>query len=419
MISQFVRDAKKRVAAGQYAVADDALRAHGRLSEHLQLVGEVKPRSPSEGPLLAGQEALAVYAQERPDALSVLTDADHFDGSVDLLRQAHAVGVPTLMKDFIVDERQIACAAHAGASAVLLIERIMEPAQREALVSAAHGHGLEVLLEVFDDTDWMTAESSAADIIGVNARNLDTLDVNLDHARALLQAIDRPSLALSGIHTIHDVRDAQAAGANGALVGTSILRSIHPQLALRSLRRPLAKVCGLTNVDDVIAAGKAGADLAGFVVGAQSPRSMTAAEAAILADEAASWDMVSVLVTPSATEGRAWQKKAGTDLLQAPGSADIQVLSPGSQAAGACVVDTPGHAGGGTGKTHDWRTTAKTMATCTDLRFIAGGLASDNAKDAIHACRASGADASSRLESHPGRKDHDKVHAFVAAVRAA
>jgi indole-3-glycerol phosphate synthase len=243
-LATFLDAARRRVDAGFYAEHGAPLAPNGSLAASLAsgraILAELKPASPSEGRLLRGpaDPLLQAYA-DGADAISVLTDGDHFDGSPGLLRQAHATGRPTLMKDFVVDEAQLDCAAHDGASAVLLIERALDPARREALVEAAQARGLEVLLEVFDVRDWTTAQGSKADLIGVNARDLDTLQVDPAAALVLLGhiAARRPTVALSGIRDRAGARLAWAAGAKAVLVGTALMRSADPGLLLRSLRR--------------------------------------------------------------------------------------------------------------------------------------------------------------------------------------
>jgi indole-3-glycerol phosphate synthase/phosphoribosylanthranilate isomerase len=405
------------------------------------LIAELKPASPSEGRLLdcPAADVLRAYQVGGADALSILTDADHFQGSPALLREAHAQGLPTLMKDFVVDEAQLDSARHDGASAVLLIERALGAERREQLVRAAHARGLEVLLEVFDAADWQAARSSEADLVGVNARNLDTLKV--DNAAALLLlgqvAQERPgaAVALSGIQDRAGARLAFAAGAGGVLVGTALLRSPDPALLLRSLRRPLAKVCGLRTTDDVAAAAKAGADLVGLVVGSPaSPRNLSTLEAQRLNDEAHAAGLRTVLVTRSTELAavREWCRLVRPDYLQLHGSAPpawvhslrsipVQVLfglGPGAavpeDGAGA-VLD--GHADGGSGQAHDWAGAKPAVASAAGrLTLVAGGLDASTAPEAVRLSRAWGADASSRLESVPGRKDPERIAAFVQAV---
>lgn len=448
-LETFLAAAHRRVAAGHYAPRGPALPSHGSLAQTVRhgdaILAELKPASPSEGRLLNGpvEPLLAAYG-DGADAVSVLTDPDFFGGSPGLLRQAHAAGRPTLLKDFVVAEAQLDCARHNGASAVLLIERALTPARREELVAAAHARGLEVLLEVFDAKDWGTARSSKADLVGVNARDLETLRVDAATALVLLGQIaherpDLPVLALSGIHDRAGARLAWAAGAKGVLVGTALLKAADPAFLLRSLRRPLAKVCGLRTASDVEAAADAGADLAGVVVGSPgSPRDVPLAQARDLVQAARAAGLHPVLVTRNTDLDavRAWCRDVQPDFVQLHGAAPpawvhalatdphpIHVLfgtGPGAilHLHGAGLV-LDGTDAGGAGQAHDWDKARAVTATETRLTLIAGGLDATTAAEAVRRSGAWGADASSGLESAPGRKDPERIRAFVQAVHSA
>lgn len=452
-LDSFLLAARERVATGAYVTKGPRLSPNGSLVAALArhptpILAELKPRSPSEGRLLqaspqAVRDVLEAYRSGGAAALSLLTDSTHFDGDPDLLRQAHATGLATLMKDFVVDDQQVACAAHAGASAILLIERCFDhPQQREALVAAAHRERLEVLLEVHDEADLARAADSRADLLGVNARDLDTLQVDPASALRIVQAAargGRPVVALSGIADRAAYRAARAAGAQAALVGTHLLRSPDPALALRALQRPLAKVCGVRTAQDLAAATAAGADLVGLVVGSpDSPRNLAplaaqrlAAQVAADAARAGKAGPRVVLVTRNSDPALQleWCRLVRPDYLQvhgAPPSADLRhrlasiptrllcAVTPGDPAPPHCdgvVVDSTPQ--GGSGATHAWH------AAPAGLSLVAGGLHGGNAAQALAASHAWGADASSGLESAPGVKDPERIRAFVQEVHAA
>lgn len=449
-LEAFLDDARRRVRDGFYAPTGEPLPPNGSLRDAVAgpaaVVAELKPRSPSRGRLLTGppDRLLAAYKDGGAAALSVLTDADHFDGHPDLLRSAHATGLPVLMKDFVIDAAQIRCAAHHGASAVLLIERCFaDPMDREALVQAACDAGLEVLLEIHTLEEWERAQGSAADLFGVNARDLDTLALDRDGARRAVQAVHaagRRVVALSGVRDRQDREAAERDGADAVLVGTQLARDPHPALVLRGLRRPLAKVCGITDEAGLEAAAAAGADLVGLVVGApDSPRDVPALQAQQLALAARDHGLVPVLVTPheDAWEVREWCRLVRPDLVQlarlrpddewlhtlaAIPVTPLHVRGPDEPFPpdGGLVLDTPHPQGGGSGATHDWDATAARLAEARGrLSLVAGGLAAHNAAEALRVTGAWGADASSGLEASPGVKDSKKVRAFVAAVHGA
>lgn len=424
---KFVASAQKRVADGYYNIEGTPLAPNGAMGDGL--IAELKPRSPSDGRLLIGDAAELLEAYRHADAISVLVDPDHFDGSISLFRQAHKSGKPLLWKDFVLDEAQVVCAAHNGASAILLIERILTPGVRESLVQAAHALGLQVLLEIFSEGDWETAKESRADFIGVNARDLSTLKLDQQAALQLIgiATAHGPVWALSGIKDRRDRMAAEALGAEAVLVGTHLMTAPSPELAVKALQRPIAKICGITNALDLHAAVAAGADLVGFVVGADTPRSIPIIKAQQLADEA---KVPTVLVTPHEDD---WEVREWCRVVK-PTFVQLHALSPSPEwehslkaipthvlqahhadPFGVGVVMDTGS--GGTGKMHDWATDLETaLARKVQLSLVAGGLDASNAAKAIWESGAWGADASSRLEATPGRKDHVKMKQFIEAV---
>lgn len=450
-LAGFLDAAHRRVKDGAYADDGPALRPNGSLVESLRrpgarILAELKPASPSEGKLLQRpvEAQLAAYRAGGAAGVSVLTDSDFFAGSIEHLRTAHATGLPTLMKDFVVSEEQIIAAHKAGASAVLLIERAFRgrPQERETLVDAAHAHGLEVLLELFDAEEWDSARSSKAVLFGVNARDLDTLGVDTHATMGLLKSVsaERPVVALSGIHDRAGVAAARAAGATAALVGTRLMRSRDPELTLRGLQRPLAKVCGIRGNADLDAATRAGADLVGFVVGSpDSPRNLDLPEAGRLCRAARTAGVRSVLVTRHGepADVTSWCKSMRPDYVQVhgfrPEARWIEVQHGGlvgvisavrtgvdvgsALPEGDAILVDSGR--GGTGEVADWAGARTILAGAGDrLSLIGGGLSAENAVAALQATGAWGADASSRLESAPGRKEPVLIRAFVTAVHA-
>lgn len=425
---KFVASAKQRIQNGYYHQDGESLSPNGPLEGGL--IAELKPRSPSEGRLLIGDSQPYLDAYQHADAISCLVDADHFDGSIALFRQAHATGKPLLWKDFVLDETQIDSAAHHGASAILLIERILSPKQREVLVARAHKHGLQVLLEVFNQADWETAKESKADLIGVNARDLETLELDVQGSWKLVQSISETHtvLALSGIKDRTDRLAAEAMGASGVLVGTQFMKSPTPELPVKAMKRPLAKICGITSLEDLKGAEAAGADMVGFVVGADTPRTIPIIKAQQLAAQAT---VPTVLVTPHEDdwEVREWCRVVKPNYVQlhkltptpeweySLGAIPTLVLSANGGNFGIGVVLDTG--AGGTGETHDWSGDQETvLARKGQLSLVAGGLDAENAAEAVWESGAWGADASSRLESKPGSKDHIKMKQFVEALHA-
>lgn len=205
------------------------------------LIAEVKRRSPSAGAIreeLDPVQHARGYERGGAVAISVLTDEAHFGGSLgDLERVARAVAVPTLRKDFIVDELQIFEARAAGASAVLLIVRALRRERLNALARAARDQGLGVLVEVHSDGELDHAVAVGATAVGVNSRDLATFTLDRALAERLVARVPAgiPAVAESGIAGRADVERMAAAGADLVLVGTSVARSSDPEMAVREL----------------------------------------------------------------------------------------------------------------------------------------------------------------------------------------
>ncbi|MGM9926168.1 MAG: indole-3-glycerol phosphate synthase TrpC [Bacillus sp. (in: firmicutes)] len=206
------------------------------------VIAEIKRHSPSKGALhenVDPVEQAKQYEQAGAAAISILTDTPFFKGSFgDLAAVREAVNIPILCKDFIIDAVQIRKAKSAGADAVLLIAAALAQAKLEALYDEAKKQGLEVLVEVHDEEELERAAAIGAKIIGINNRNLSTFEVSLQHTEALARnplLKDRLLISESGIAVRDDVRTVQRAGANGILVGETLMKSDDIAKTLREL----------------------------------------------------------------------------------------------------------------------------------------------------------------------------------------
>jgi indole-3-glycerol phosphate synthase len=205
------------------------------------VIAEVKHASPSAGAIRDADPAQQARAYESAGAaaISVLTEPRHFDGSLlDLQAARRAVSLPVLRKDFLVHPSQVIEARAAGADAVLLIAPALSRAELEALLAAAVDLGMAALVEVHGEEDLERALHTDAELIGVNARDLDTLEVDAGRALALLARVpqDRLAVAESGLATRDQVRRAVDAGARAVLIGEALMRADDPAAALRELR---------------------------------------------------------------------------------------------------------------------------------------------------------------------------------------
>ena len=221
----------------------DAVGFVTRLGRHdvVNVIAECKRRSPSRGILRTDYEAPVLaraYEDAGAAAISVLTEPGFFDGSLDDLRRVGAaVRVPLLRKDFIVDEYQLLEARAAGASAVLLIVAALDDRGLPGLLRASEACGLASIVEVHDRMELARAVESGARVVGVNARDLRTLEVRPAVVASLVDAIpdDVVAVAESGIRTGADIRALRAAGYDAFLVGERLVTADDPGGALRRL----------------------------------------------------------------------------------------------------------------------------------------------------------------------------------------
>jgi indole-3-glycerol phosphate synthase/phosphoribosylanthranilate isomerase len=371
-------------------------------------IAEFKRRSPSLGDIRADADVVEVvrrYSANGASAISVLVD-EKFAGTVDDLRAARAVtDTPLLAKGFFSTEEHLRELKTAGADAVLLILRDLDDETTGRLLAYAHELELDALVEAHDADELQRAMAIDAPVLGINARDLSTFDIDLHRQLELVAQApkDRVVIAESGVHTRAQAAGAELAGADAVLVGTSLMQAADPGAKLRELTaRPLVKVCGLTRQEDVDAAVEAGADLLGFIHVEASPR-----RSDVVLDVPATHLSVSVFVEET--------HETSADLVQFYPDAgatgvrgrEAMLLRDGVRV--GTLLDQPWHE-------HDalhWTRAAEANGRI----MLAGGLGPDNVREAIAAVRPWAVDASSSLESAPGVKDHARVRAYVEAVR--
>ena len=206
-----------------------------------RVIAELKKASPSEGMIRAAFRP-AELARELTDAgaaaLSVLCEPHRFLGGEDCLREARAAtGLPVLYKDFLSTRYQIAAARAAGADAVLLIAAVLDDAALADLMGFARSLGMEALVETHDRDEIDRAADAGARIIGVNCRNLRDFTTDVSLLERLVGSIPDGCvrIAESGMHTRDAILRAKAAGADGFLVGTALMRAASPGERLRQL----------------------------------------------------------------------------------------------------------------------------------------------------------------------------------------
>ncbi|MDP2211039.1 MAG: indole-3-glycerol phosphate synthase TrpC [Candidatus Aquicultor sp.] len=240
----FIEEAKKRRPIGELMSSNGKAKRSiisALQSRPVAVIAEIKRRSPSGGEMNAayGLEELAgIYERSGAVAISVLTDEKYFGGSPEDLRLVKDTsGLPVLRKDFIVDAYQVFEAKYFGADAILLIAAILDNEEITTLMDLAHELSLEVLLEIHTKGELERAIESGAKLIGINNRNLDTLKTDLATSFDLLEMVpdDRVVISESGISTSSDIGRLLEAGADGFLIGESLLKSGDPAVKLTEL----------------------------------------------------------------------------------------------------------------------------------------------------------------------------------------
>lgn len=230
----------ERQAAARTPQAD-AFRAALRQPGRVNVIAECKRRSPSRGVLRQDYDPQAIaegYARAGAAALSVLTEPTFFDGSLAHLAAVRsAVSIPLLRKDFIVDEYQMLEARAAGADAVLLIVAALDASELKRLSRAASEHGLATLVEVHDVSELDRAVAAGADVIGVNNRNLRTLEVDVNASRQIAARLPGHVTAVSesGLKMAADLHNLRELGYHAFLIGERFMTSADPGTALADL----------------------------------------------------------------------------------------------------------------------------------------------------------------------------------------
>jgi len=254
ILDKIVADTRRTLADRMQAVPERVLRdrlasappvrdfAAALRGPGVSVIAEFKRASPSQGVIREGADPAGIarlYAAGGAAAMSVLTEPDHFRGSLDDLAAVRAaVDLPVLRKDFIVEAYQLLEARAAGANAVLLIAAILDDDDLQHLLGEAHMLDLAPLVEVHNQAELDRVLATDAAVIGINNRDLTTFTVDLATSERLVTAndlTDRVVVSESGIATADDISRLARAGVDAVLVGTTLMRADDPGVALRDL----------------------------------------------------------------------------------------------------------------------------------------------------------------------------------------
>lgn len=425
----------------------DALRLRAKPTERSLLMAlakpgvrfilEIKKASPSGGAIRphANSAAIARGYAGVADALSVLTDAQHFGGSVDDLAAARReFEGPILAKDFFMDPRQVVEARIAGADAVLVMLSLLDDEHAQEIIAEARRFGMDALVEVHEETEMRRALALRAPLIGINNRDLRDLSIDLRTTERLAaMAPDRVLVSESGINTRADV-DRLAPRVDAFLVGSSLMRASDPAQAARELIFGRTKLCGLNSGADMRAARPAA--FAGFVFVPGSPRHVTADEAAPLAGTSRLSGILPVGVFRDAPLGVVTDIATLLNLhaVQLHGHEDVEyVRALRRELPSACEIWTALSVGrepltrrggdrlvfdsaeGGSGRSFDWSLVKDHPEL--DRALLAGGIGAQNAR-AAQQLGAYAIDIGSSVDQRPGFKSADKIKGLFDFLRA-
>lgn len=407
-----------------------------------RIVMEVKRASPSQGILRDDADPAAVARSYRgaADAISVLTDTPYFGGSLaDLSAVRAAYDGPLLAKDFIVDPRQVPEARLHGADAILVMLSVLDDGEARAVIDEAARLNMDALVEAHDEAEVRRAVELGAPIIGINNRNLATLEVDLATTERLAGLIpaDRLVVAESGIGSRADI-ERLSRHADAFLVGSSLMRSADPGDAARALAFGRVKICGITNEADLLLARESGATYLGLVMVPGTPRAVTVGQAEAIAAGAGGAKLVGVFRNEKVMKVALAAHAIGLHAVQLHGDEDaayikaLRNLLPDAceiWAAGVVGREVPGPRigadrmlfdtqirgqSGGTGRMFDWSRISSRPELGDAL--LAGGLNPANARAASQV-GAYALDVGSGVEAAPGWKDGNRMQAFFEALR--
>ncbi|MFI4936918.1 MAG: bifunctional indole-3-glycerol-phosphate synthase TrpC/phosphoribosylanthranilate isomerase TrpF [Candidatus Berkiellales bacterium] len=407
------------------------------------LIFECKYRSPSLGKLRSEYPITEMAKQyaKFADAISVLTNTPFFGGSFSHLRRvSQAIDKPILAKDIIIDPYQVAVARLYGADAVLLMLSVLDDREYLACREQAEKLNMSVLTEVHTRQELLRAKQLNANLIGINHRNLNTLELDMGLINKLLTDLPKDTLIIaeSGIHSAEDMQKLSGM-VDGFLIGTTLSRATNIDHKMRELAFGNVKICGLTREEDVKNAFLAGATFGGLNFIPESLRKITV-EQAIKLQLAAPMKYVGIFAKQAINTIVETAKQLNLHAVQMHGQEDNQTMMQLRQALPpSCQIwlAVPGNTKmtelppgvdklvfdtqsdrqfGGTGQTFDWA--PLTHSPLLKDIVLAGGLASHNIA-AASKIKAWALDISSSVECKPGVKDPIKLKALFQNLRGA
>lgn len=417
------------------------------------VIAEVKRRSPSVDSYLqcgAPEDLALTYEANGACAISIVTDERNFGTSLaDLKKIKRAVSLPVLAKDFVIDSYQVREIWAAGADAVLLIAGILSADRLISLLSLCGELGMSALVECRDEKNIDKAAFAGAPVIGINNRDLATLEVSLERTMRLAQLI--PSgfarVCESGIRNRGDIEKLHGYGMRTFLVGGALLDSEDPGAELRALsgldgetRRPRIKVCGITSAEDAVLCDGLGADYLGLIF-AESPRRIDSGRGGEIRRTVPGAKLVGVFVNADQETVVKTAQSCGLDMLQLHGVEPPELVASLAGRLGLPIIKS--FSAGSERSRGDFGEYKRTDYFLFDYEkglavserrsrelwdeaaaavsagrrvFLAGGLTPGNVGAAAKRVRPYCVDVCSGVESAPGVKDAWAVRRFISEV---
>lgn len=443
ILEKIITHKKTEVANGRYHCDSSRLKYSQRSliasikNKSPGFILECKSASPSRGIIIEKYEPAKLAAIYEPFAagISVLTDSKFFNGELEHLGMvSEAVLLPVLCKDFIISEQQILAARFYGADAILLMLSVLSDKEYQQFARLAKTLQLDILTEVHSEQELERALDLDAAIIGINNRDLTTLNINLNTTINLLPKIPTNKLVISesGIQSFRTISlfSTQPRAADGFLIGSHLGAAEQTKLALNSLRYSAIKICGLTRHQDALKAYSLGATYGGLIFSRGSARFVDVEKARLVKNNIPlKW--VGVFTETSLNEIVHNQQQLSLDVIQLhwltqenfvdqlrerlPPKCEIWQLVkvkanefkiPSSIHVDRFLLEPEGLRAGGNGLSFDWQSSVslKNIKTLENV-VLAGGIGTKNIRDA----RKTGAgiiDVNSTVESAAGLKDH-------------
>lgn len=397
----------------------------------IELIAEVKLASPTEGKL--GEKVdilnrLQEYQNAGADAVSIITENKTFRGSLDLVAtiKRSTLDIPILQKDFIIDDFQIEEARKLGADALLLIARIVNATQLKRFVKLCREKGLEPVVEVCSLDDLSNAINCGTEIIAVNARDLNTFEVDVERACNILKRIPKKfiKLGFSGVHSRSEVEKYKKAGAKAVLVGTELMKTKNIDRLIKELKISVkVKICGIRSTKAARAAIESGADFLGFNFVPSSKRYIDPILALeIINSIRGQIKIVGIFQDAKIAEVNKIVSDLKLDFVQLHGKENNEYINkvgmpviksitendqPDKIKADYFLLDRPNR---GEGEMVDLEKASK-LTTNLPI-FIAGGLTPDNVASVVSQIRPFAVDVAGGIETN-GRQDLEKIRLFV------